>query len=418
MPLNFSCRRDFPLTKIQTLLARFVVAIGCALLAFTLPTSAQTLTVLYQFQASPDGQLPFAGLTRDSAGDFVGTTKSGGTVQAGTVYKIDAQGNETILYSFQGTPDGSEPTDALITDKQGNFYGTTSYGGANYLGTVFKLTPTGEETVLHSFAGPDGNTPYAALVMDAHGNLYGTTFWGGTSTACSTGCGTVFEIQPNGTETVIHSFQGGASDGVSPNGLTIDAKGNLYGTAQQASGQGCACGIVFKLSKNSSGIWTETILHTFTGAPADGHDPQAAVIVDAKGNLYGTTEYGGRWDWGTIFKITPSGEESLIFSFNLKTTGGGLNTPLVQNAAGDFFGTTLWGPVKARCKGDEGCGTVFEVSPRGALLMQYAFSAGGDGNAPQSNGPLLLGSDGSLYGTSIDGSQYYPFYGEVYKFTP
>ena len=202
--------------------------------------------------------------------------------------------NESVLYSFGTGTDGQDPYAGLIQDASGNLYGTTYYGGTNRTGTVFKVTPDGVETVLHSFGtGTDGQYPYAGLIQDASGNLYGTTQQGGTN-----GTGTVFKVTPAGVETVLYSF-GIAPDGYYPNaGLIQDASGNLYGTTYYGGTNNK--GTVFKVTP--AGV--ETVLYSFGIAP-DGYYPSARLIQDASGNLYGTTTQGGTNTTGTVFKISP-----------------------------------------------------------------------------------------------------------------
>ena len=202
-------------------------------------------TVLHSFTGSPmDGQEPTAGLVRDAAGNFYGTTVTGGASNLGTVFKLDASGTESVLYSFAGHPDGKFPWAGLVRDAAGNFYGTTLYGGASDFGTVYKLDTSDTEAVLHSFTGrPDGRLPYAGLLPDLAGNLYGTTSQGGTSHY-----GTAFRLDTTGRFTVLHNFAFGTTDGITPmGGLIRDTTGNLYGTTLQ--GGAFSVGTVFKLSR-------------------------------------------------------------------------------------------------------------------------------------------------------------------------
>jgi uncharacterized repeat protein (TIGR03803 family) len=223
------------------------------------------------------------------------------------VFKVDTGDHYTVLYSFTG-PYVAYPS-SLILDAAGDLYGTTDYGSASGTGTVFKLDSTGKETVLYTFTGTDVFP--SNLILDASGNLYGTTYAGG-SNGCSGnfGCGTVFKLDPTGTETVLYSFTG-AADGAYPvAGLTMDSAGNLYGTTNEGGGTGCnggGCGVVFRLDTSGD----ETVLHSFTGA-ADGAYPHASLVRDAAGDLYGSTVGGGfkgagcgSGGCGTIFKIAP-----------------------------------------------------------------------------------------------------------------
>jgi uncharacterized repeat protein (TIGR03803 family) len=303
--------------------------------AFKIDTSGNE-TVLYSFNAyATDGRGPYAGLIMDTAGNLYGTTELGGassncTFGCGTVFKLDASGNETLLYSFAGPPnDGATPTAGLIMDKAGNLYGTTAYGGPGIMtcslgpgcGTVFKLDTSGNETVLHEFTGLgtviDGVFPWGGLTMDTEGNLYGTSLYGGTS-----GQGTVFKFDTSGNEIVLHSFSAGDGENLF-GGLLVDTAGNLYGTAANAGPNGE--GTVFKL--DSSG--NETVLHGFPGGAGDGGGPLAGVIVDASGNLYGTTSYGGTTGAGVVFRIALGPGAQVA---NLETTVNALVSTGTLNA--------------------------------------------------------------------------------------
>ena len=252
-------------------------------------------TVLHSFTAVPDGAAPYAGLVRDAAGNLYGTTTSGGAGY-GTVFKLDPTGTETVLHSFDGRGDGGILYAGVIRDTAGNLYGTTLYGGpSGGRGTVFKVDATGAETVLYTFKGvPDGQNPVAGLIRDTAGNLYGITLSGGFSF----GYGTVFKLDATGAETVLYRF-GPPPNGRNPGaGLVRDAAGNLYGTT--FAGGTSDFGTVFKLDK--TGKWT--ILHNFAGPPLDGQTPSAGLVRDAAGNLYGTTFVGGTFNQGTVFKLS------------------------------------------------------------------------------------------------------------------
>ncbi|HSZ00753.1 MAG TPA: choice-of-anchor tandem repeat GloVer-containing protein [Terriglobales bacterium] len=309
--------------------------------------------VLRSFAGTPDAEDPYAGLTRDKAGNFYGTTLYGGTQGGfGTVFKLHA-GKETILHSFAGTPDGEDPRSVLVRDAAGNLYGTTQYGGTNGgYGTVFKLDANGKLTLLYSFAGtPDGDDPYAGLLRDKAGNLYGTTQYGGTNG----GYGTVFKLSPKGKVTLLHSFAG-TPDGVNPlAGLLLDGAGNLYGTTYYGGTNG-GFGTVFKLSTKGK----LTLLHSFAGMP-DGQNPYARLIRDAAGNLYGATFYGGTSGYGTVFKLDTGGKLTVLHSFNDAPDGAHPIGGLVLDKAGNLYGTTSDGG-DLRC-GFSGCGTVFKLTP-------------------------------------------------------
>jgi uncharacterized repeat protein (TIGR03803 family) len=250
---------------------------------------------LYSFPAG--GSEPYTGLIEGSDSNFYGTTGANGTSDDGTVFKITPGGTETVLHAFAKTgSDGQIPYAGLIQGSDGNFYGTTYDGGVNGLGTVFKVTSSGVETVLYSFAGgsSDGEHPYAGVIQGSDGNFYGTTYQGGAS-----GYGTVFKLTPSGTETVLYAFVGGISDGATPEaGLIQGGDGNFYGNTLQ--GGASDLGTVFKLTPSG----TETVLHAFAGGSSDGANPSANLVQGGDGNLYGSTGAGGPSNDGTFFKVT------------------------------------------------------------------------------------------------------------------
>jgi uncharacterized repeat protein (TIGR03803 family) len=350
---------------------------------FKLTASGQE-TVLHNFSGA-DGARPYLGsLIKDTAGNLYGTTWYGGDLSCqggegcGTVFKVDPSGKETVLHNFEAQNDGQFPFSSLVLDPSGNLYGTTSDGidyGQN--GLVFQVnSATGAESVIYQFNGqPDGSYPEAGMVPDSNGNLYGTTAFGGSGTGpdCgNAGCGAVFELSPNGSggwkETVLYSFQG-SSDGKLPYTVTRDSSGNLYGVTQVGGNglcfNGAGCGTVFKLSPNSNGGWTETVLYRFGGFPGnDGAYPYDQLVLDPAGNLYGTTYQGGGskacslegtvTGCGTVFKIDPSGKETILHKFGL-TDGaypyGGLT---LEGGTSTLYGITASG-------GGPGQGVVFTI---------------------------------------------------------
>jgi len=392
--------------------------------------SGYTMTVLYNFCSQPnctDGANPYASLIVDASGNLYGTTYNGGANGGGTVFKLTPSGNgytENVLYNFcsrsQGDAactDGSNPYAGLIEDASGNLYGTTNLGGtgdtlvngAYAYGTVFRLAPRGsgyDYTVLYNFCPPsdtalcnDGAAPNATLIEDASGNLYGTTVLGGAGTHAlecdGIGCGTVFKLSPNGsgyTETVLYSFcsQGGSNctDGAYPYGaaLTEDASGNLYGTTSSGGVNSCdspGCGTVFELSPGGNG-YTESVLHSFDHS--DGSGPDAGLIEDASGNLYGTTSSGGTGlSWlceacgsGTVFELSPNGggyTETVLYNFCSQggsqcTDGAVPMAGVIQDASGDLYGTT-------GSAGSNGIdwGTVFKLSAAPPPPPSFTVSA-------------------------------------------
>jgi uncharacterized repeat protein (TIGR03803 family) len=295
-------------------------------------TPAGVETVLWSFSGGSDGQNPAAGLILGTDGNFYGETGNGGANGGGTVFKITPAGVETVLWSFGRGSDGQNPIAGLIQGADGNFYGTTQDGGTNGAGTVFKVTPAGVETVLWSFgSGSDGQTPQAGLIQGTDGNFYGTTVSGSAN-----GNGMVFKLTPAGVETVLHSFAGG-SDGLNPAaGLILGTDGNFYGTTLNGGTNGD--GTVFKITP--AGV--ETVLHSFAGG-SDGWSPQAGLIQGADGNFYGTTLIGGTNGDGTVFKITPAGVETVLHSFAGGSDGQNPQAGLIQGADGNFYGTTFNG---------------------------------------------------------------------------
>jgi uncharacterized repeat protein (TIGR03803 family) len=326
-----------------------------------------TETNLYSFgSSSTDGQYPNDGLAQGSDGNFYGTTSQGGTTNQnygatgyGTVFRISPGGTYSNLYSFSGYPsDGQYPYDGLVQGSDGNFYGTTYGGGAGNDGTVFRISPSGTETNLHSFGYPtDGASPNAGLVQGSDGNFYGTTIRGGTSSS-----GTVFRISPSGSYTSLYSFAGSPTDGADPYaGLVQGSDGNFYGTTVGGGmntnyNSFCRCygyGTVFRFSPSGS----YTNLHSFAGdRNDDGANPYAGLVQGSDGKFYGTTIRGGTNNGGTVFRISPGGSETILYSFvGAPADGGHPEAGLVQGSDGNFYGTTAYG-------GANNDGTVFKLT--------------------------------------------------------
>ncbi len=390
-----------------------VTALAVCLLSLLVGHHAfgQTETVLHNFGAYGDGATPYAPLAPVySSGAFTGATSAGGDFGGGTIFGIDSSGDETLIFPFFGgdLQTGVAPYAEVIFDSLGNIYGTTSLGGEMY-GTVFEILPANDftETVLHDFAcqGVDGCSPITGLAMDATGNLYGTTISGGTS-AC--GCGTVYSLSgpDRETETILHSFSG-PPDGSEPWSALLLYKGSLYGTTS-AGGTGtlCSsgCGTVFKIS----GTGKETVVYSFSGG-ADGSGPRGALIDDSDGNLYGTTMTGGALGQGTVFRLTPSGKETVLYNFTGVPDGAGPEGPLLRDDRGNLYGVAIGGGSPS-CQ----CGTVFELKVSGTERTLHTFGSGADGQFP--NGGLSEDQDHSLYGTTSKGGTL--GYGTVFKITP
>src|SRR5882672_4615435 len=323
-------------------------------------SSGWTETVLYNFQGGKnDGANPFGTLALDAVGNIYGTTASGrrghGVAHGpglGVVYELSPSSGgwkETIIHFFYHTP-----SSGLVMDSKGNLYGETGGGGASNAGTVFQMKPTSTGWIyqpIYEFAGAtnnDGDYPWGGVIFDPKGNLYGVTIQGGTAYI-----GSVFELKPqaNGrwTETQLYVFQN-TTDGVFPEAsLVFDKAGNLYGTASTGGDVSCAqgygCGLVFELSKNN-GSWTKTTLYSFTGSP-DGHAPMAPLIFDKAGNLYGTTSNGGSNNTGALFELKPQSgggwQESMVYSFLNGGDGGYPSTPLYLDGSGNLWSTTQVG---------------------------------------------------------------------------
>jgi uncharacterized repeat protein (TIGR03803 family) len=385
----------------------FLTLLYCA--ATAIASSAQTLTTLASFNGT-DGAAPLASLVQGIDGNFYEAIFSGGDNPncifdgCGTIVRVSPQGTVTRLYSFCSQPncaDGASPAGGLALGTDGNFYGTTSSGGtAEGGGTVFKITPSGTLTTLYSFCSQpncaDGRSPWATLVQGADGNFYGTTQSGGSSNACTGGCGTVFKITPAGALTTLHSFNG--ADGWSPQGaLALSADGNLYGTTYYANVQGSeyCCGTVFKITP-AGGL---TTLYSFSGYPTDNLlYPVGGLVQAVDGNFYGTTNQGGNAsDAGAVFRITPGGSVTVLHSFCSQSNcadGAQPQSGLVQGTDGNLYGTT-WGGSIGRP------GTAFKISPGGTLTTLYHFCSQPnctDGLQPSAG--LIQASDGKFYGTT------------------
>jgi uncharacterized repeat protein (TIGR03803 family) len=384
----------------------------------TIGATAQTEKILYSFTGGSDGGAPQGGLVLDGKGNLYGTTQQGGSNSGGTVFELTPNSNgtwtEQVLYSFTGlfgNSDGAFPYGSLVFDSKGNLYGTTVFGGTSFQGTVFELSPgtngTWTENILYNFTGgADGGAPYGpGLSIDRAGNLYGTTNTGG-----SNGFGVVFEVvagsNGNWTEKVLHAFTGG-DDGSYPFGgpLLVDSTGSLYGNTSQGGTHDY--GVVFKMTPNANGTWTEKVLYAFKNT--DGTtSPIGALAFDTHGNIYGTA-----YD---AFELSPgsngSWTEKPLHLFAGGSDGADPESGLVIDAAGNLYGTTNTGG-KHR-------GTVFELSPGSngnwTEKILHRFSpTGGDGIFPYIVNLIIDGS-GHLYGTTSGGGS--SGFGVVYKVTP
>ena len=344
------------------------------------------------------------------------------TINIASTFGAQAQSTEQVLYTFTGNLDGAYPT-ALISDAAGNLYGAAAAGGTNLTGTVFELSPISgggwTESILYNFGpfrgGSDGDQPVGALLLDSSGNLYGTTGYGGGSTNCGFGCGTVFRLSPGSggwTESILHSFVG--TDGQNPVAqLALDAAGNLYGTTRIGGPHGN--GTVFELSL-VSGKWKMSLPHSFAGG-TDGEDPfHAGVVIDASGNLYGTTFYGGASLAGQVFELSLTAgkwKKTTLHSFVRGIgIGGYLEGGVTLDSAGNLFGTT----TQAGAAGTGG--GVFELKlasgGKRTYSILHSFGAAGDGDFPST--AVVLDGAGNLYGTTNEGGSSGD--GTVYELTP
>jgi uncharacterized repeat protein (TIGR03803 family) len=382
--------------RILDISGKCILSCGVALTLLFPLHGARADAVLYSFNGGSDGDNPGAGLVRDSARNLYGTTEIGGGngcggFGCGTIFKLAPDGTETVLHSFGAGSDGINPRSGLIMDSTGNLYGTTQVGGGpNNAGTVFKVAPDGTETVLYSFkGGSDGSNPFGDLIKDSEGNLFGTTVEGGHS-GCNggNGCGTVFKLATSGTETALYLFTGG-SDGASPYaGLAKDRAGNLYSTTYVGGANNL--GTVFKLAPNGA----ETVLLSFRGYPNDGQFPWAGLIRDNAGNLYGTTTSGGTIsNDGTAFKLAPDGTETILHSFTNQSDGGNPYAAMIMDKTGNLYGTAPYG-------GATGYGVVFKLAPDGTEKVLHSFT-GNDG--ANSFAGLIGGKKSQLYGTTAAG---------------
>jgi uncharacterized repeat protein (TIGR03803 family) len=407
------------MTSTTARIARAITT-ACVLFVCALSSlSASTEKTLHNFVTYAHGSTPQAAFIADAAGNLYTTTEYGGAHGLGAVIEMTASSTgwtEQILYSFLGTQDGRQPVGSLVFDAAGNLYGTTVYGGTNGVGggygTVFELSPSssGKWTfkLLHTFGRyADGRDSVASLVFDAAGNLYGTTSQGGTHDV-----GAVFKMSPTAsgswTESVIYSFDYQAGDGIVPqSGLVIDSKGNLYGT--NIAGPRGGGGTVFELSP-SGNSWTESILHIFGKVSSDGTAPLGGLTMDASGNLYGTAEANGARNAGVVFELVASTgwSENILYSFTAGSDGGFPVSGVTFDAAGNLYGTT-YARGSGVCFNSGGCGAVYELSPVSGGWQEttlHTFAGGPDGGNPA--GAILIDSSGNLYGTTGESNLGFP----------
>jgi uncharacterized repeat protein (TIGR03803 family) len=391
--------------------------------------------VLHNFGRNKDGLWPYGPVTFGRHGRLYGTSISGGAFGYGAVFELKpgrgGRCRERVLHNFQNNgKDGYWPYAGLISDAAGNFYGTTASGGRSDQGTVFELTPQGDntwkETILYNFAGgTDGARPYANLIFDASGNLYGPAYQGGNSGCHGIGCGLVFELTPGAhgkwTETVLHVFQDDGVDGHNPYaGLIFDSVGNLYGTTAYGPVSGYyydGPGTVFELTPTGNGQWIEAVLFTFCPRNdcSSGENPFSNLILDSAGNLYGTTEYEGvMYGNGTVFELSPgkNGQwtEKVLYTFCPNGSCQDGRYPfagVIFDVHGNLWGTTSAGTTSGSYCGGPGCGIVFKLVPgeNGTWTERIVHSFRGDeGGIPYAG--LVSDTSGNLYGTTTSGGGY------------
>ena len=353
------------MTKLQSLRCVLAVCVFCVALAIA--SQAQTFTTLWNFDGNNGAQPGFGPLTQGTDGNLYGTTKAGGIYNLGTVFKMTPAGTLTTIYTFcfqNRCPDGAQPEAGLLLGTDGNFYGTTYSGGTLGQGTVFKITPSGVLTVLHSFNIRDGANPYARLVQGADGNFYGTAL-GGTH-----GNGTIFKITYGGRLTMLHSFN--SSDGHPLDPLLQAPDGNFYGTTYGGAED---YGRIFKMTPSG----TVSTLYSFCSEVGctDGTAPSAGLVLGNDGNFYGTTQFNGATGYGTVFKVTPGGTLTTLHTFDA-SDGADPYATMIQATDGNLYGTTaVWGA--------NNYGTIFQITPSGTFTTLYNFcsvSGCDDGKSP------------------------------------
>ncbi len=386
-----------PISRFHLPFAAATLAVAFASAGVTTPSAlGQTFTTLYTFTGTNSSPAnPYAGLIQDKTGNLYGTTLNGGLASHGTVFKLDTAGVLTTVHSFGARGDGIKPYAGLVRDGAGNLFGMTPWGVGRKAGNgiIYRIETTGKEAIPYRFTGgADGGNPHGGLIRDQSANLYG-----GTETGGKHGCGVVFKLN-NGVETTLYTFTGSEvnGDGCSVAGnLVRDDIGNLYGTTS-FGGNLPGCGTVFKLDTGGN----ETILHAFNCSGTDGSVPQAGLILDSVGYLYGTTMNSSPMGAGTVFKIDTAGSNySLLYTFSGGADGGTPLGPVIMDNAGNLYGTTRYGGDLS-CGAPRGCGVVFKLTSTGKETVLHTFS-GPDGMVPSSG--LLRDGAGNLYGTAPRG---------------
>jgi uncharacterized repeat protein (TIGR03803 family) len=382
-------------------------------IALLATAAAATENILYNFAGDEDGEYADTGVVLDSAGNIYGVTIEGGAHSSGTVWRITASGEHTVLYNFGGGADGSEPYKGVTLDAAGNLYGTTVAGGDNACdggcGVVYKLTKSGgtwKQTVLHAFTGgADGSGAGSPLILDKHGNIYGMTPAGGVSGGCfGMGCGVVFRLAPDGTGKysfrVLHTFTGDTDGFGGSAGRLLLRHGRIFGVATQGGANGW--GVAFEMTPTPTGEWKFQTIYAFGGMP-DAGSPYGGLIADKSGNLYGTTYFGGTNGFGSVYRLERNGTswtEAVLYSFQGGADGDSPLSTLAFDGAGNLFGTTsLDGDP------DCACGTIFELSPASGgwteTVVHVFTGASGDGAFPYPG--VVRAPSGTFYGAARNG---------------
>jgi uncharacterized repeat protein (TIGR03803 family) len=386
--------------------------------------SQNSFTVVHDFTGG-DGMAPIGNLVSDSSGNFYGVTLAGGMdnfcdwrTGCGAVFKLSKTSTGTwrtsVLHRFTDGLDGGQPQDGLVIDRAGNLYGTTPFGGAYGFGVIYQVSNTAsgwQETVLYNFQGQaDGGSPYAKLTLDASGNLYGTACNFGAS-----GYGTVFRLSPSAagwTYSVLYNFTG-AGDGGSPlGGLIFDSSGNLYGTTAEGGGNSGSPGVVFKLSPSISGEWSETVLHAFS--QTDGASPVGSLLFDRAGNLFGVTQRGGNLSGcgnlgcGVAYELSPNSSggwtETVILTFQPGTSGNGGSGGALPEFGLVLHRGSLYGTTLSG--GSSSYGVVFRLSSTKSggwnETVLHTFNGSLYGGA-EPTAPIMFDASGNLFGTAAGG---------------
>ena len=399
MDNNLSCRARRTSSFAAAAASALVLSNGMAMGA------QEHVKTLVTFGNLPDPHLPTAGLVLGPDGNLYGTSFYGGDANFGTVFKVTPKGEMTVIYSFEGGSDGAYPSAQLLVGQDGNLYGTTEYGGGAACpqlvmgpgcGTVFKVTLQGTESILYAFQGQgDGLIPTGAVIQVASGDLYGTTNGGGLANS-----GVMFHIEPDGTEETIHQFNY-AVEGAVPGTPILGHDGNFY----------VLLGSGFGSFARVTPTGDTTLVYTFAQVPGDAAFPNGILTRDAEGNFYGTAPYGGAEGFGVVFKLTPAGEEQIVYSFSGGDDGSRPNGPVLLATNGLMYGTTTYG-------GSKNYGVIYELSPEGAQSVVHTFKLP-TYTPVQGNGiGLVEGKHHYIYGaTTGGGGQITPdWLGSVIRF--